>query len=88
VDLRQIQGLYKAKEGLSFAAIGRHHALMIGSPGTGKTPGNYAYIFRGRVDRESPRVSSPVSQPPSYHIRNRHGRRRHKTHARRDKLIA
>jgi len=37
VDFQSIQGLAKAKSALAYTAIGRHHTLMIGSPGTGKT---------------------------------------------------
>lgn len=36
-DLRQVQGLEQAKEGLELAAIGGHNLLFRGSPGTGKT---------------------------------------------------
>jgi len=33
----QIKGQSKAKSGLAYAAVGKHHSLMMGAPGTGKT---------------------------------------------------
>jgi magnesium chelatase family protein len=37
IDMMRVSGLGAAKKGLAYAAIGRHHCLMIGAPGTGKT---------------------------------------------------
>ncbi|WP_067931431.1 YifB family Mg chelatase-like AAA ATPase [Alicyclobacillus kakegawensis] len=37
VSLADVHGLPAAKRALSIAAIGRHHTLLVGPPGTGKT---------------------------------------------------
>jgi len=37
IDMSHIRGLAWAKKALAYSAIGRHHTIMIGSPGTGKT---------------------------------------------------
>ena len=36
-DLRDIRGQARAKRALEIAATGRHHLLMVGSPGCGKS---------------------------------------------------
>lgn len=36
-DLRDVKGQLRAKRALEIAAAGRHHLLMVGPPGTGKT---------------------------------------------------
>lgn len=36
-DLRAVKGLHRAKRALEIAAAGRHHMLMMGPPGTGKS---------------------------------------------------
>jgi magnesium chelatase family protein len=37
LDMRDVQGQHHAKRALEIAAAGRHHMLMVGPPGTGKT---------------------------------------------------
>ena len=45
VNMSQISGLLYAKKALAYAAIGKHHTMMMGSPGTGKTMLARAYKF-------------------------------------------
>ncbi|MDH5716254.1 MAG: YifB family Mg chelatase-like AAA ATPase [Spirochaetia bacterium] len=37
IDMRQIRGQQKAKKGICYSLLGKHHSLIMGSPGTGKT---------------------------------------------------
>ncbi|MDH5721384.1 MAG: YifB family Mg chelatase-like AAA ATPase [Spirochaetia bacterium] len=37
IDLSQIKGQQKAKSGVCFSIMGKHHSLIMGAPGTGKT---------------------------------------------------
>jgi len=37
IDLKMIRGQQKAKRALAYCAIGHHHMLLIGEPGSGKT---------------------------------------------------
>lgn len=37
IDMETICGQEKVKSGLAYSAVGRHHMMMIGAPGTGKT---------------------------------------------------
>ena len=43
VDMAQISGLQFAKEALVYSIIGKHHTMMMGAPGTGKTMLSRAY---------------------------------------------
>ncbi len=45
ITLEQIFGLSAAKRALAVAAVGRHHMLMVGSPGTGKSLLARAYRY-------------------------------------------
>ncbi|MDH4199114.1 MAG: YifB family Mg chelatase-like AAA ATPase [Spirochaetia bacterium] len=37
IDMSEVIGLENAKKGLAYCVIGRHHSMLIGAPGTGKT---------------------------------------------------
>jgi len=59
ITLEQIFGLAAAKRALAIAAVGRHHMLMVGSPGTGKSllARAYRYILPALTFTEAAEVT-------------------------------
>ncbi|GAA6733538.1 YifB family Mg chelatase-like AAA ATPase [Thermus oshimai] len=62
LDLRDVKGQAKAKRALEIAASGRHHLLMVGSPGSGKT----------MLARRLPFLLPPLSQEEALEVTRVH----------------
>jgi magnesium chelatase family protein len=58
VDMSQVAGCRHAKRGLEIAAIGGHHVLLVGSPGSGKT----------MLARRFPSIMPQLSQAESLEV--------------------
>ena len=60
VDMQNIYGQDIAKKGLAYSAIGHHHSLIFGTPGTGKTL--LAHAFEGILSEVTLEESLEVTQ--------------------------
>ena len=60
IDMKDIFGQTSAKKGLAYSAIGSHHSLIFGTPGTGKTL--LAHAFEGLLPEITLEESLEVTQ--------------------------